>query len=329
MKIIDSFFLSVNDEVFAPQILTYIKEYLKCEQVFLYQLNYEDDLKKIIDFQGNIYLTKNDENYQIYQPIINYFNEHKTAYYTHHDKLILDNETAPLKRSELAFPIVLKTPEVKKISVDHDNNLWGILFIYDYNYLRAWTQEEIVYVQNIVEQLVIGIERNIIYKKLILLQDELDNCQIIDEATGLAKYNTFIDCLDYEWHRLIREKQPLSLILIGTNSPHNLLQNIQKELALIIGQEIKRATDLAASYDDRHIIIMLPNTDNQGVLWVNQQIMNKIEHNSSIFSELDYKSSIVTKIPEAHDNYYDLLMMLESPLMKKNSQEKIYNQNLV
>ncbi|BAQ64550.1 GAF domain-containing protein [Geminocystis sp. NIES-3709] len=328
MNIVDSFFLSINYEVFFPKILTHIKEYLNCEQVFIAQLNFEGEQENIIDFQGNIYsaLSKNDqERYQIYQPVVFYLNEIKNAYYTHQDKLTFNDDTSPLKRAELAFPLVIKTPEIKSLT---KINIWGILFIYDYNYLRKWKSEEIKNIQNIVDQLIIGIEKNIIYKKLLSLQEELTNCQILDEVTGLAKYNSFIDCLDYEWRRLAREKQPLSLILIDINYSGELIKNLKKEIAIIIQEQIKRPTDLAACYQGSQLIIILPNTSNDGALWINQQIMNRINQEVKNIYDCECKSSIITQIPQPDDNYYDLLMLIESPLIKKQNNEKIYNQNL-
>lgn len=329
MNIIDSFFLSVNYEVFFPQILTYIKKYLDCEQVFISQINEEGEQESIIDFKGNIYntISKNDQNnYEIYKPVVFYLNKFKNGYYTHQDKLIFNDDTTPLKRAELAFPLIIKTPEIKEISL---RKIWGILFIYDYNYLRAWTPEEIKDIQDIVHQLTIGIERNIIYKKLIVLEEELKNNQILDEVTGLAKFDTFMDCLDYEWRRLAREKQPLSLILIELNNQEKLIDDLKKEMSIIIQKHLKRPTDLASCYQNNQLIILLPNTDNNGALWIHKQIMKQINQGLKIFDSCDYYFSIITKMPKLEDKYSDLLMLLELPLMQKKTNTKIYNQNLV
>jgi diguanylate cyclase (GGDEF)-like protein len=327
MNIIDSFFLSINYEVFFSQILTYIKEYLDCEQVFISQLNYQGEQENIIDFKGNICnsLSKKDQdNYEIYKPAVSYLNQFKNGYYTHQDKLIFNDDTTPLKRAELAFPLILKTPEVKNLT---PLKIWGILFIYDYNYLRAWTPEEIKDIQDIVNQLIVGIERNILYKKLITLQEELNNCQILDEITGLAKYDTFIDCLDYEWRRLAREKQPLSLILIELNNPENLIDNLKKEVSIIIQKQLKRPTDLPACYRHNQLIILLPNTDNNGALWIHKQIMKQINQELKKIDNCQYYFSVISQIPKLEDKYYDLLMLLELPLAQKKNNERIFNQN--
>jgi diguanylate cyclase (GGDEF)-like protein len=328
MNIFDSFFLSVNYEVFFPQVLTYIKEYLDCEQVFISQLNSQGEQENIIDFQGNIYnsLSKKDQdNYEIYKPVLSYLNQFKNGYYTHQDKLTFNDDTIPLKRAELAFPLILKTSEIKNIT---PLKIWGILFIYDYNYLRAWTPEEIKDIQDIINQLIIGIERNILYKKLIALQEELNNSQILDEITGLAKYDTFIDCLDYEWRRLAREKQPLSLILIElNNNNNNVIDELKKEVSSIIQKQLKRPTDLPACYHNNQLIILLPNTDNNGALWIYKQIIKPMKQNFKKNNHYEYYFSIITQIPKPDDKYYDLLMLLELPLAQKKNNERIFNQN--
>lgn len=311
MNIYEPFFLSVNYEVFCPKILTIIKNNLNCEQVFISKLNSAGEQDKIIDYEGNIFQQFSKDkfnNYQIANNIISYINQESVNYYTHKDSL--NEETKPLKRAELAIPIIIKTAEIIEIS---NIKLWGILFIYDYNYLREWQSEEINTIQDIINQLVIAIERYIIYDQCKSLQKELVNCQVLDEITGLAKYSSFIDCLDYEWRRLAREKQPLSFILIEVNFSEDLNNNLIVDVANIIQKEIKRPTDLAAHYQRNQLIIMLPNTDDAGALWVNQRILKRVSE--ELKNHYDYKSSIITKIPQINDNYYDLLTTIETKLI--------------
>ncbi|NCO75677.1 MAG: diguanylate cyclase [Cyanobacteria bacterium] len=330
MNVTETLFLSVNYEVFCPQILTIIREYLHCEQVFISKLNQKEEQEFIIDFQGNNYhnLSKNSqESYQLDPRIIPYLQRESVDYYTHKDQFSLEDDTNPIKRAELAIPIIIKTPEIRKIS---NQKLWGILFIYDYNYLREWLLEEIKFIEDIINQLVIALERSILYEKLQFSQAELVNSQVIDEVTGLAKYSSFMDCLDYEWRRLTREKQPLSLILIEINYSGNLINNLLMAIGNIIQKEMKRPTDLGAHYKANQLIIMLPNTDNVGALWVNENIINKISSQLKKSYNYESKSSIITTIPMVNINFNSILKIVEKPLINnQNLTEKIYNQNLV
>lgn len=315
MNITESFFLSVNYAVFCPKVLTYIKNYLKCEQVFISQLNSAGEQDKIIDYGGNLFQVSSKNftnNYQLEKKVISYICQESVNYYTHQNSLDFDIETKPLKRAELAIPIILKTAEIIEIS---NIKFWGILFIYDYNYLREWQSEEIKIIEDIINQLIVAIERYILYDQCKILKEELRNCQVLDDVTGLAKYSSFIDCLDYEWRRLAREKQPLSLILIAVNFDEDLTNHKIIELANIIQEEIKRPTDLAAHYQGNYLIIMLPNTDNNGALWVNQKIFTRVSEEIKNRYECDYKSTTITKIPQVNDDYSDVLTTIEKILI--------------
>ncbi|BAQ60096.1 PAS/PAC domain [Geminocystis sp. NIES-3708] len=315
MNITESFFLSVNYAIFCPKVLTYIKNYLKCEQVFISQLNSAGEQDKIIDNEGNICQVSPHnfaDNYQLEQKIISYVCQESVNYYTHQSSLDFDVETEPLKRAELAIPIIIKTSEIVEIS---NIKFWGILFIYDYNYLREWQSEEIKVIEDIINQLVVAIERYIVYDQYKIFREELRNCQVLDDVTGLAKYSSFLDCLDYEWRRLAREKQPLSLILIAINFDEDLTNHKIIELANILQEEIKRPTDLAAHYQENYLIIMLPNTDNNGALWVNQKIFTRVSKEIKNRYDCEYKYSIITKIPQVNDDYSDLLTTMEKMLI--------------
>ncbi len=310
MNVTEPFFLSTNYELFCPKILAIIKNYLNCEQVFISKFDSTGEQEKIIDYEGNVFqkfAKHQSKNYQIDQKIISYLNNESNNYYTHNSENV-DEDTMPLKRAELAVPIVMKTPEIIEVS---NIKLWGILFIYDYNYLREWQSEEIDTIGEIINQLVVAIERYIVYDQWRIIQEELGNFQVLDEVTGLAKYSSFIDCLDYEWRILIREKKPLSLILIAINSPEDLSNNIIVAIANIIQEEIKRPTDLAAYYQENQLMIMLPNTNNDGALCVNKKIFKRISEEVKNRYDGDYKSSVITKIPQVNDDYYDLLRIIE------------------
>ncbi|MBL1209851.1 diguanylate cyclase domain-containing protein [Geminocystis sp. GBBB08] len=330
MNIIEPFFLSINYEIFCPKILTFIKNYLNCEQVFISKLNALGEQETFIYYDSSTYdnpLEDKSNTYGINEQIISDLEDESLDYYTHKNATDFDEDTKPLKRAELIFPVIIKTPEIVEIT---NIKLWGILLIYDYDYLREWQPEEIITIQDIIHQLTIAIERDIIYKQWQMSQEELVNCQVLDEVTGLAKYSSFIDCLDYECRRLAREKQPLSLILIVVNSSQDLSDNTILNIANIIKEEIKRAADLVAYYQKNQFIIMLPNTHNNGALWVNQKVLKRVSEERKKDDDCDYKSSILTTIPEINDSYYNLLKIIEQPLINnQNSENNICNQNLI
>ena len=324
MNNIDSYFLSINDDVFCPPILDKIKQYLNCEQVFIYKLDKQGELENVIyspDTNRVNISSKDKDLSQIDQSII------PKIIKSVEEKESDSEDTAPIKKAELNIPIELKTPEV--IAVNKNITLWGILFIYDYNYLRQWSEEEIKFVQDVVYELTLGIERNIIYRLFKNLEQKIQYYKFFDEETGLINYSSFIDCLDYEWRNLGREKNFLSLILIDFYQQNNSNELISNTIANIIQEEIKRPADIVADYGSNKIIIMLPLTDNAGALWVNNQVMTKIQIHSQENHNYQFRSSIVSCIPTLSKSYGFLLKKLEMPFTNNlNFENNTYNQNL-
>jgi GGDEF domain-containing protein len=320
MNNFDNYFISINESIFFPPILTLIKNRLNCEQAVIYKLDQNGELEHIIYASEKNNLSFKHECLQeidrhLIAKQISSLNKKEEEEDT-------EEETLPLKKAELMVPIYLKTPEI--INLNEKISLWGMLLIYDHNYLRQWKKDENDFVDQIVQEITLAIERNLAYQKFKQLETIIKSHQIFDEQTGLVNYQSFIDCLDYEWRNLAREKIQLSLVLIELNHP------ITQKLATIIQEEAKRPADLPAIFSSNQIIIMLPCTDNSGALWVNKQILQNIPSLSLEGVEIECRSSIVTCIPTMEKNYQWLLQTLQMPFANDSfTQENIYNQNLV
>lgn len=317
MNNFDNYFTSIDESIFFPPILTLIKNRLNCEQAVIYKLDQQGELEHII-------YASQQNNLSFKRECLQEIDRHLIARQIsslNHEEEDIEEETLPLKKAELMVPIYLKTPEI--INLNEQVSLWGLLLIYDYNYLRQWKKDEHDFVDQIVQEITLAIERNLAYQKFKQLETIIKSHQIFDEETGLVNYHSFIDCLDYEWRNLAREKMQLSLILIELNHP------ITQKLATIIQEEVKRPADLSAIFSPNQIIIMLPRTDNSGALWVNQQIIQNIPSLSSKGVEIECRSSIITCIPTIEKNYQWLLQMVQIPFHNNCfTQENIYNQNL-
>lgn len=183
MNNIDSYFLSINDDIFCPPLLAKIKQFLNCEQVFIYKLDQQGEFKSVIHSsdtrQKDISLEEKDL-YQIDQTVIS------KIINPLEEKNDESEDTAPIEKAELAIPIELKTPEV--IAANNNVTLWGVLLIYDYNYLRKWSEKEIKFVHNFVDELTLGMERNIIYDQFKMLAETLEYYRFFDDKTGLINY---------------------------------------------------------------------------------------------------------------------------------------------
>lgn len=311
---INQLFSSVKTELFIPPILAKIKKDLKVDQVFINQLNASGQLEKIINIQEAIIKKKDsfESNlYEISSTIIKQINKTKKSYLSH-DNNDLDEDTFIIKRAELVFPIIIKTPEI--IILNDNTTLWGVLSIYDYNYERRWQEKEINKILEIVNYLTLTIERSIIFDKLTEKEKQCQSYYLLDDDTGLANYDAFIDCLDYEWRRLTREKQPLSLILLKFKFDEEINKRILGKIGYFIQDEIKRPADLGAYFGDNKIIVMLPNTNENGADWVKKNIFKALAKITNAHQNFQCTAQVTTLIPAYNQDYNFILKNLENSL---------------
>lgn len=307
-------FSSIKPELFIPPILAKIKEDFRVDQVFISQLNSKGEFKNMINIKETIDEKGNSGGnslYQINSELIKQINNSKKTYLTHGNN-DLNEDTFALAKAELIFPINIKTPEI--LILNENVNLWGILFIYDYDSQREWQEQEIKNIEEIVNCLTLAIERNIILTKCKEKEEKYQYYYLLDEDTGLANYDAFIDCLDYEWRRLAREKQPLSLILLKFKFHDEISKRLWGKIGYLIQGEIKRPADLGAYFGDNRIMVMLPNTNESGALWVKKNILQalaKITNSHQIFQCI---SQATTLIPNRNQDYYFILKNLDNSL---------------
>lgn len=309
---INQLFSTIKPELFIPPILAKIKEDLKVDQVFINQLNYSGELEKIINVQEAITKKKDSFDYSLYEVSSGLIKQiYKTnKSYLSHDNNDLDEDTFIVKRAELVFPLTIKTPEI--IILNNNITLWGVLSIYDYNYERQWQEEEINKTLEIVNYLILTIERNIIYNKLLEKEEQCQSYYLLDDDTGLANYDAFIDCLDYEWRRLAREKQPLSLILLNFQFHEEKNKRMLGKIGSFILEEIKRPADLGAYFGDNQIIVMLPNTNKNGADSVKNNIFKALAKITNAHQTFQCTYTATTLIPVHNQDFHLVLKNLKN-----------------
>ncbi|MEG3640375.1 diguanylate cyclase domain-containing protein [Magnetococcus sp. PR-3] len=109
--------------------------------------------------------------------------------------------------------------------------------------------------------------------KMRRLQQELEALSYRDGLTGIANRRLFDDQFEAEWHRGVRHKMPMALIMIdidhfklyndhyGHQAGDETLQRVANAMQCCM----KRSTDLLARYGGEEFVVMLPNTDTEGV----------------------------------------------------------------
>lgn len=131
--------------------------------------------------------------------------------------------------------------------------------------------------------------------------DQLATLSSIDGLTQIPNRRRFDDFLDLEWNRAIREKIPLSVMLLDIDHfkfyndhyGHIAGDECLKSVAHAVSTLVHRSTDLFARYGGEEFAIILPNTGITGIHFLSKAILAKI-HNLNIPHEYSPVSSHVT-----------------------------------
>lgn len=110
---------------------------------------------------------------------------------------------------------------------------------------------------------------------------------MLDPLTSLANRRSYEEHLSREWNRLNRNQGDLSFILCDIDHfklyndfyGHKEGDNCLKKVAQLINSVPKRPVDLVARYGGEEFIVVLPETDSDGALFIAEKIRETILHN--------------------------------------------------
>jgi diguanylate cyclase (GGDEF)-like protein len=108
---------------------------------------------------------------------------------------------------------------------------------------------------------------------------------LTDPLTGLANRRNFDQCLKDEWKRAIRDRLPLSFLMMDLdlfkryNDTYGHPQGDQllKVVADVIARAAKRPADLAVRMGGEEFALLLPNTKLSGALEIAERIRREVE----------------------------------------------------
>lgn len=300
-----------------PIIINKVKLYLNCEQVFICYFNPDGDEEIITDE----ILDPNQNNFK--EILKQYLSEEDTLIEVKNDKynasddFVRNQTTKPVFKAELIIPIFIKSPEVIALETQA---LWGLFFAYDYDKSRVWEEEETQTIKQVIELIILGIERQLLYGYFQLQTKRLKENEIIDPLTQLPNSQSFIDCLAFEWARLAREKKPLSLIIISVNfqdlSDNDLQESIFLKIAESLLEMIKRPLDLACHYSTTEFTVILPETDTKGATIVAHKISKVIQKNLSDYDKVLVNFCVISCTPPPKSDYKIILEAAENCLQE-------------
>ncbi|NWC91908.1 MULTISPECIES: sensor domain-containing diguanylate cyclase [unclassified Pseudomonas] len=107
-----------------------------------------------------------------------------------------------------------------------------------------------------------------------------------DALTGLANRRTLDQRLRLEWERAQRSGEPLALLMIDVDHfkafndrhGHQGGDEALRNVARVIGGNIRRPADLAARYGGEEFAVILPDTDDDGASIIAEHIRSAVEH---------------------------------------------------
>ena len=156
---------------------------------------------------------------------------------------------------------------------------------------------------------------------------QMEEQSATDPLTGIANRRHFIRQAEEEYHRAVREKQPLSIIMMDIDffkSYNDLYGHLEgdrclREVAQLLHGALKRAGDCAARYGGEEFVIMLPNTPLQRAAFFAETLRASIEelqitHTASECSDVVTASFGVAELSEADTSYETLLRRADQAL---------------
>ena len=129
-------------------------------------------------------------------------------------------------------------------------------------------------------------KRQLAETSLLSAVQELERLAIIDSLTKVANRRRFDQFLEKEWSRMMRQKQPISLVICdidyfkayNDHYGHLAGDRCLTQVAQILVNNTKRATDLLARYGGEEFALILPDTPLEGALKVAQSLCIGIEN---------------------------------------------------
>jgi len=144
-------------------------------------------------------------------------------------------------------------------------------------------------------------------EELRLAHQDLEHIAKTDSLTGLPNRRCFDATLAQEWSRACRTGNSLALILIdidwfkqyNDHYGHVLGDECLRQIAELIGKNIKRPADLAARYGGEEFVILLPETELAGAVKIAEEVRlaieaAKIEHKGSTAGIVTISSGVTS-----------------------------------
>jgi diguanylate cyclase (GGDEF)-like protein len=227
-------------------------------------------------------------------------------------------------------PYVLRFKPVSVLCVPlRRERFEGVLYMENKLAKGVFTEDRVEVIQLLAAQASVAIENARLYEqvqdysrtleqkvvertaKLEQLNQELQGLAERDGLTGVANRRRGDSYLEEVWTRLRREKQPLSVIMLDVDHfkafndtyGHQAGDECLIAVAEALYAQLQRPTDLVARYGGEEFIIILPNTDYSGAVYVGELVRRSVEEmaiahaHSSVGAVVTISAGTATMVP--------------------------------
>jgi diguanylate cyclase (GGDEF)-like protein len=352
-KMLERIHQSLDLQEVLQTTVTEIRQFLEMDRVLIYRYESDNPGKLIVEAFDDNELEQNRDDFGIQD---NFVDWHLTSTQSNWVQAIEDTNQekniAALAKNQIRAILTLPIWESQSLKEEITHNfteqqnfyltkinnlngnsnnqyrLWGMLVAYNYDAIRKWQEWEINFLTQLTTQVTIAIQQSELYGQLQKVNQQLKQLATLDGLTGVANRRHFDRILSHEWQRLAREQKPLSLILCdidyfkdyndayGHPGGDRCLQQVAKTLQ----QTIKRPADLVARYGGEEFVIILPDTNPEGSLFIANLIRQELKkrrlahQKSQVNSYVTLSIGTATLIPESYQNKSILIKMADEAL---------------
>jgi len=310
--------------------VTEVRNFLQTDRVIIYRFN--------LDWSGVVVKESVAEGWSA---ILNmeitdtYFVEKQDQSYQQNTiKITPDIYTAGFAPCHVELLERLQVRAKLVVPILQGDRLWGLLIAHHCRAPRYWHPQESRLLNQLATQIAIAIQQSELYQQLQLANEQLQNLVMIDQLTQIANRRAFDQKLKEEWHRLLREQSPLSLLLCDIDHfkqyndtyGHSAGDICLTLIAQALKQGAKRSTDLVARYGGEEFAVVLPNTNADGAFLVAQKIHQAVQKiniphvASNVEQYVTLSIGIATVIPITGMTPLDLIKAADQALYQAKAQ---------
>lgn len=321
---------SLDLETILNTTVTEVRHFLQCDRVIIYRFN--SNWSGVVVTESVAPGWNSILNMEILDA--HFVENHGQAYA---DRAIQARDniyTAGLSQCHIELLERLQVQAKLVVPIWQGEMLWGLLVAHQCQAPRHWQLLERELLLQLATQVAIAIQQSELYRRLEIMNDELERIAVLDGLTQIANRRCFDRYLQQEWDRIKREKASLSLLLLdvdyfkGYNDTygHQAGDRCLCQVAKAIQQTVQRPADLVARYGGEEFAILLPQTTAAGAIQVARSIQSAIQHLaiehpcSTVSPWVTVSIGIATLVPSQQSRLETLIATADAALYEAKRQ---------